>query len=126
MNNDGYDDIVTSGTTDTNMRSRNLLTEREALLWQAQLLQVKTAQLAFGDYDRDGNIDLYARVAATVTLLQGNGAGSFGFYQRLFDSTGGLAVGDLDGDGVSDFVVTDTAADVSSVYLAFTRFVGGF
>jgi len=122
VNNDGYDDIVASGTTGVGIVASisdgaGSFTSQTTSAWAGS-----SGQLAFGDYDRDGNMDVYARVAATITLFQGNGAGGFTAVSTTSaTSTGGLAVGDLNGDGVSDFVVSGTAADVSLVHLSYTR-----
>ncbi len=89
------------------------------------------------DFDRDGNADLaVANINDdTVSILLGNGDGTFGPQQVLSTGTQprGLAVLDADGDGDVDIVVTNAVSSDVSLYLndgtgVFTvdpRFEGG-
>ena len=79
--------------------------------------------LAVTDFDRDGNVDVIIANQdkssvhpATVSVLRGNGDGSFEppesftFGTARFDAFE-LAVGDLNGDGYDDFVATSGRSD---------------
>ena len=70
-------------------------------------------QIALGDFDRNGTLDVIAvnRGAGSVSVLLGNGAGSFvPAVNYAVGSSGSLpyslAVGDFNGDGISDLAVT--------------------
>jgi hypothetical protein len=65
-----------------------------------------------GDFNRDGNLDLavgnnqpYAKVSGVVTVLLGDGRGSFSLGSS-FPATV-FAVGDFNGDGNADLVIVD-------------------
>ncbi len=76
--------------------------------------------LAVGDFDRDGKADLAVAMYCTneVALFQGNGQNSFSEITR-FPSRGRLPshvrVGDMNGDGLDDIVVSHASADDSIV-----------
>src|SRR5712691_1265025 len=77
--------------------------------------------VGIADVNGDGKPDLVTvnTGANTVSVLPGNGAGSFG--SRTDFATGavphGLAIADLDGDGNPDLVVANTGANTVSVLL---------
>ncbi len=82
---------------------------------------------AFEDFDGDGDPDLYVANDVTPNYLYLNdGKGKFrevaSFFQVAFDEHGreqgsmGLAVGDYDGDGLDDIVVTNFSHDTHTLY----------
>lgn len=76
--------------------------------------------LAVGDFDRDGKADLAVAMYCTneVALFQGDGQNGFAEVSR-FPSRGRLPnhvrVGDMNGDGLDDIVVSHVSADDSMV-----------
>ncbi|GEM_PF-1711866 len=68
-----------------------------------------------GDLDGDGDLDLVAANDGSISVLLGNGDGSFA--AAVNNVTGidawGMATGDLDGDGDLDLAVADGGASVS-------------
>jgi hypothetical protein len=70
-----------------------------------------SSYLALTDFNGDGNLDLVAAVAEdSVSVLLGNGDGTFGAVVNCFDSTNGslptwIATGDFNGDGKPDVAV---------------------
>ena len=65
------------------------------------------------DFDRDGRMDLLLRANGEVRVAH-NAGGSFLLGPPI--STGGVAVGDFDGDGILDIVAVQTAGSTSTVY----------
>ncbi len=85
--------------------------------------------VAIGDLDGDGNLDLAVTnntsTPSTVSVLLGNGAGSFGPKTDFQISAIGVlpnfvAIADLDGDGDLDLAVTTAADNMVSVFLNTT------
>src|SRR5262249_23037953 len=78
---------------------------------------LETGGLAIGDINGDGfpdlvlvnNCQLETCVGGSLTLLLNNGKGSFGKPLLLSDSSGPVAIGDINKDGILDLV---TAAGV--------------
>jgi hypothetical protein len=89
----------------------------------AVALDAATVALASGDFDGDGVTDLVAAEGRSdsVTVLFGDGSGGFA-RRRSVDvgikaASGGLAVSDINSDGVADLVVMDDDSDAVRVFV---------
>src|SRR5579871_4045200 len=77
---------------------------------------IVTGVLAMADFNGDGKADLVVRNGGLLTVLQGDGTGSF---QNTFNlTTAGLvpvaaAAGDFNGDGKADIVTADPGSGVN-------------
>lgn len=87
-----------------------------------ELPEIEADWVTFGDFDADGNVDLFARRAdpgefrvATVTVYSGDGSGSFvEVASRVVSwSFGFMKAGDYDGDGDLDAALFDDYSDES-------------
>jgi len=79
--------------------------------------------LAFGDFNRDGKIDLAISAGSRIVVVLGNSDGTFrtgGSYDH--GKIGEIAVGDFNGDGIPDL----TAVNTSSVDLLLGNGDGTF
>lgn len=79
--------------------------------------------LGTGDLDADGDIDLAAVDAASVTILQNEGGAFtpgffFDFGEGAIVSNNQLPVGDLNGDGALDLAFTFLDGDAVRVMLS--------
>ena len=78
------------------------------------------SQLQFVDLDRDGAVDivLHEMTRNAIGWLRGNGDGTFDAFRVLLSvpSASHFAVGDLTGDGVLDFAVSDTQKGTLRLY----------
>jgi hypothetical protein len=78
---------------------------------------------AVGDFNGDGMLDLAITNAAsnTVTILLGNGDGTFtqasGSPVSAGNAPEGIAVGDLNGDGILDLAVTNSPSNTVTILL---------
>ena len=68
-----------------------------------------------GDFNGDGKQDLAVAVISTVSILLGDGAGSFGTPTNFGAGNGprSVAVGDFNGDGKQDLAVTNAGSTTS-------------
>lgn len=73
---------------------------------------VGSGPLAIGDLDGNGTIDLARYGSGVLSVLAGNGDGTFGSRSTMNLSVSGsdLLIGDFDGDSRLDLVITDRSA----------------
>jgi predicted outer membrane repeat protein len=134
VNGDGFPDIIVGdGAAD---RIAVLLNQGNGTFGApiyTSLGDLSPTNLAVADINKDGKADLIAVgfkddyvFEGGIVTLTGNGNGTFGnlhTYAPSFESNYtqpfGLAVGDFNGDGYSDFVVTQDA--VQPGYVVFTN-----
>jgi hypothetical protein len=94
--------------------------------------------VAIGDFNGDGRPDLVTANqnvdhSGSVSVLVNNGRGGYAaqvvqdqeqFSGEEFAGYGGIAAGDLNGDGRSDFAITNGGADSMTVFIATNGFGG--
>lgn len=115
LNNDGNLDLVTGGIGAGGQVSVRL-GDGVGSFGAVTSFQASTGNIAYDikleDLNGDGNIDLIASGGSTkVNISLGDGSGSFGTTTSydtslLFHLGGDVEVGDLNGDGIKDLVVT--------------------
>jgi hypothetical protein len=68
-------------------------------------------QIAAADFNKDGNLDVVMGDCSKLAVFFGNGSGAFALSNQYSNGvncdSGQVAVGDLNGDGYPDLVVTD-------------------
>ena len=76
--------------------------------------------IAAGDVDGDGVLDLAIANAASVSILRGNGDGSFEESVNVLGISGSnaIALGELNRDGALDFVVAQNGSNIESAFAA--------
>ena len=88
--------------------------------------------IAVGDFRGNGMLDLIVTAnsafASSVYVLLGNGDGTFARPASVFatDQPGNVAVGDFDGDGKLDFVVTTNYPSYRGIALLYGKGDGSF
>lgn len=111
---DGRLDVVVAGRAGTNNLTWIYHNEGNGVLSLAvsNLLGLTEAGIDWGDFDNDGDLDLLMmglddNYASRMLLLRNNGNGMFSDSGQAFTgiARGGLAWGDFNNDGWSDFVV---------------------
>jgi len=88
-------------------------------------------QITAADFNNDGNLDFVLGNCGALAVFFGNGAGSFTLnnqYNNGFNcDSGQVAVGDVNGDGLPDMVVTDSDnASNFNAYVFLNNGSGGF
>ncbi len=75
--------------------------------------------LATGDFNNDGNIDIITDAADRFQVFLGDGQGGFSvdIYNHGAGSSVGIDVGDLNNDGILDFVGADLGSDSLYTYI---------
>ncbi len=117
IDNDGDLDLYVGnttfggGTTSRLYRNDNLTAGGFVDVTAASGIVADRATGAWGDYDNDGLVDLYARNTGGYRLWRNLGGGTFTNVTEAplgGDANGGVAWGDREGDGQLDLAVGDT------------------
>ncbi|WP_168219081.1 cadherin domain-containing protein [Limnoglobus roseus] len=118
LNNDGYDDVVSLVSSNLNTPSGYLISLCVSMNNFGDLAHVvifdtgyyNSNNLAVGDFDGDGKIDLGVFDGNGILIFHGTGTGSFsGTTETPLPGLGyvySLAVGDLNNDGLLDLAFT--------------------
>ncbi len=119
--NDGDLDLALAGIRDDGSRFLGFFKQTSPLVWELDteaLASINNAavadgDLAWGDYDKDGNIDLAisgtSDIGPVTRILRNNGNGVFsiGLYSDLLPARNSrLSWGDFDNDGDLDLLMT--------------------
>lgn len=122
LDGNGLSDIASANTTEGGI-SMSLLFNRgnreferadlEAAVWG------KLVALAAGDLDGDGDLDLIGLGSTALGTLLNDGQGNFDapLETPVTVTVSGLTIGDVNGDGAADVVVSERRLDVVSVRL---------
>ncbi len=107
LNHDGKADLATiNGSSQVSIRlSAGAGTFRPSVEYTTG---PNPSQVVIVDVNGDGNPDLVTGNAGTVSVLLGNGDGTFRAHVDYPSAGAGLAVGDVNGDGKPDIVTTST------------------
>jgi hypothetical protein len=115
FNRDGHLDVATAnGLNGSTAGVEILLGDGHGGLSAPSTVSFATAySLAVGDFNGDGKLDIVAgRPDGYVTILLGDGTGSFSVAPSIQVNVGGITsvvVGDFDGDGKKDFAVAGSS-----------------
>ena len=132
VNGDGIPDIVTANATDNSVSvllgsATGAFTALSPIVFPADVYgdRLSPASIAIADTNDDGIPDIVVSghgTAINTVVLIGAGDGTFttGFTTSTA-GTGAVAVGDLDGDGRADIVLTDAAGAASDAIGVLTN-----
>ena len=114
LNGDRKPDLVTANLEDNTV---SVLANRGDGLFRARrdYKTISPLEVAIGDLNRDGKLDLatvsleYGRGAGLVSVLENRGGGRFGAARdyETGNSSGSVAIGDLNGDGKLDLATSN-------------------
>lgn len=119
INNDGYTDLVAA---DNSLTAWSLLGNGDGTFQapRAFLSLYPGDALKLGDLDRDGRLDIVATVQlGPLYTMQGQGDGRFLLTSILSPPAaypGEVAIGDFDGDSMTDIIAMDRIANVVDLY----------
>lgn len=137
---DGDVDIALGGLTDNGDRTLELYRQQSDGTWARDTAafesvdnhDVAEGDLAFGDYDNDGDIDLavsgISDIGQVTRIMKNDGAGVFaiGLYSKIVPvKNSRLAWGDFDNDGDLDLIVTgdnSTQSDFTPITALYEYF----
>jgi hypothetical protein len=116
FNSDGHLDlaVANSGMSDNPGSTLSiLLGKSDGTFQDAQSYAVDAGPdahptfVAVGDFNGDGHLDVAVADYVTVSILVGNGDGSFQVAQTYAVPAYSVAVGDFNGDGILDFAISN-------------------
>ncbi len=106
FNHDGFLDVVTADGKNT---VAVLLGNGDGTFQPAMKYSVPTPKnMAVGDFNRDGKLDLVIWSDFSLVTMLGNGDGTFKAATTAASQGGQPVVGDFNGDGIPDLAITGT------------------
>ena len=129
FNNDGISDIAVSNFSSNSISVIQCFKGTPAHLVKNIAVGQAPMDIAAGDVDGDGNMDIVAILGSAIAMLKGDG--NWGFTLTTIPNSPdaeGIALADLDGDGKLDIIVGNNSSDSITVLrnngnLKFTRLV---